>query len=612
MQIGNITTGYRPIKNGNEFNRYFPKPEKRDRVIIEDGEVNQTVDLMKKVVWKYIDDTKKIAPLLKGDSIAQSCDNIWNFLYHHIQYQLDKDGLEQLRRPARSWHERKEGIDCDCFSIFASSILTNMGIPHSFRITKYDRDVYQHVYVIIPLGNRIHIIDPVLSKANYEKPFTQKKDFNMSIDGINVAVLSGPGEQDLYDAVMATHLDGVGLGSMSEEEELNAVYRHLLATRNAIAQNPDLISVVEDPKAFLKMLDYAIKHWNTPNRERALDALSKVEDNLNFKNGLSGIDDDWDDMDNDEDEELLGRWFKRKNKGKRRGFFKFVRNAVKKVGKGLLKLKKPFIRFNPLTITARAGFLLALKFNIKKMGSRLKWAYASKQQAAKHRISESHRQRARKALVRVEKIFVSKLYGKRSALKKAILKGRAGNLNGIVEEDQELDGLGFITTAGVGAMVAAATPVIVKVIKVLKSSGLMKKNESEKINTKQIQSEIVSKSKSRKSYSSASVPQSQDTNSQDISSQEYVEPSSQNYADEYSSSSATSDEKPPNKLLAFIKKNPLVLVGGIAGIGGIGYLAYSQLKKKKKSSSLKGLGSKRKKRKKKTRKSPKVKTIKLS
>ena len=159
FHIGSITTGYRPIKNGDQYSRYFPKPGNEDRVIVEDGTVEDTVDLMKKVVWKYIDDTKEISPRLKSISNRQTCQNIWEFLYHHIQYKLDERGLEQLRRPARSWVERETGIDCDCFSIFCSSILTNLQIPHKFRITKYDSPSYQHVYVVIPEGGSEIIID---------------------------------------------------------------------------------------------------------------------------------------------------------------------------------------------------------------------------------------------------------------------------------------------------------------------------------------------------------------------------------------------------------------------------------------------------------------------
>jgi hypothetical protein len=59
-----VTSGYRAIKDGSRYNSYFPPPDERDRVIIKDGEVTDTVELMEKVVWKYLDDTKRIAPLL--------------------------------------------------------------------------------------------------------------------------------------------------------------------------------------------------------------------------------------------------------------------------------------------------------------------------------------------------------------------------------------------------------------------------------------------------------------------------------------------------------------------------------------------------------------------
>ena len=209
-----IVSGKRTIRDGSRFNPYFPPPDERDRVIIHDGEVTDTVELMEKVVWKYLDDTKRIAPLLQRSSTIDTCNAIWEFIYKFIQYRLDKRGLEQLRRPARSWAERNEGVDCDCMSIFASSILTNLQIPHSFRITRYSADTWQHVYVIVPLedSQRYCIIDAVVSKFNYEKPYSDKMDYTMNLQGINVAVLSGVPGNDHFDAVMATSLTGSDLG----------------------------------------------------------------------------------------------------------------------------------------------------------------------------------------------------------------------------------------------------------------------------------------------------------------------------------------------------------------------------------------------------------------
>jgi hypothetical protein len=503
LDIGFITSGYRTIRDGGDYNKFFTSPDGNDRVI-RDGDVFETVDLMKRVVWKYIDDTKRISSYLKGSTLKDTCQNIWNFLYHHIQYKLDERGLEQLRRPNRSWAERKTGIDCDCFSIFVSSILTNLQIPHSFRITKYEKDSFQHVYVVVPIPGAVneYIIDCVLSKFNYEKPYTDKKDFLMSLDKINIAVLSGF-TPDVMDIVNG--LDGLDdmelLGADAESIRSQAIYEHLVKTRNLVAQKPHLIAQVDYPPAFLQMLDYAIANWHTPNRTAALENLARNEDVLNRLNGIEGMpdeteldgtDDLWGFLDGlslGEIEEELGRASRKERKAKRKakradrkknkkGFFRKVGQAVKKGVKAV-------IRFNPLSIAARNGFLLFLKLNIKKVASRLKWGYATQQQATAKGVTTQQWEKSKKALAKIEKLFADKLQGKRSALKNAILKGKAGGLNGFGgDEEVDIRGLGVAPAAAL----AAAAPVIAAAMKIMKETGLMKKEE-----TQNVESEINAK-----------------------------------------------------------------------------------------------------------------------
>ena len=457
LNISSVTSGYRPIRDGEGYDRFFEKAEDKDRVILRDAEVEETVELIKKVVWKYLSDTTRIAPYLKAATVKESCRNIWEFLYHHIQYKLDEKGLEQLRRPARSWQDRREGIDCDCFSVFVSSILTNLKIPHCFRITRYEQDYFQHVYVIVPTTEgRHYTIDCVLSEFNYEKPFTAKKDFNMNLKGINVAVLSGAPGRNVMDLV--NDLEGLeNLGAENQAEHQDAVYHHLLQTRQLIASKPHTVSTVEYVPGFLKMLDYAIVNWNTPNREKALSILAKNEDEMNRILGLSGaledadLDEDWSHLDGMTDEEIIEELNGKKRKEKRqekkqerqekkeakkqakkdnpkKGFFKKVGEALKKGGKA-------FLRFNPVTIAARNGFLLAIKLNVKKMASRLKPAYMSLEEAKAAGYTEDQWKKAKDAIVKVEKIFADKLQGKREKLKNAIMKARVKKLNGLSGED---------------------------------------------------------------------------------------------------------------------------------------------------------------------------------
>jgi hypothetical protein len=547
-----ITSGYRTIQNGSKFNHLFPKVDFVDEVNIEDGEVDDTVELMMKVVGTYLSDTKELSKVLKQKSDAKTCEAIWNFIYSYIQYKLDKKGLEQLRRPARAWAERETGVDCDCMSIFTSSVLTNLNIPHSFRITRYSEMHWQHVYVVAHLSNGDYIIDGVISKPNYEKPYTEKIDFPMNLNGIKVAVLHGTENNDHYNVIFAPELNGLGDNNNSEIDNL---YQHLITTRNAVAQNPAIIATVDDPKAFLKMLDYAIQYWYTDKRNEALAILSKNEEALNLRNGYS--------MNGFDEYELEGLG----ELGSLKSFFTKVKKTVQKVGdkigQGAKAVVKGVIRFNPVSIAARNGFLLALKLDVQRMASKLKWGYATKEQAAKKNISEAQWNKSKDALAKVERLFADKLQGKRNALKNAILKGRAGNLNGIVEE-ANFAGLGEPVT--MAAAIASATPIIIATVDILKKSGLVGADEN--IDPNAIASEL---SKNPEILNNLSKDQNN------------------------TSDNSPNETSAIGKLINLAKNNPIPTA---IGVGVVGFGAYKLFAKEKPktSTSLAGVKYKPKKK----------------
>ncbi|WPP48961.1 transglutaminase-like domain-containing protein [Catalinimonas niigatensis] len=179
----------RQIQSGKQYDKYFPKPKGLRQIIVkEGGSVEETVALCQKVVAETLSETRQIAPLLQGKTYEETARNIWQFIVTHIQYTLDNragdvGAVERVRTPARSWHDRKNGSDCEDYSIFISSVLTNLGIPHSFRITKYNgKSHWQHIYVIIPRESGYITCDPVVDyRFNYEVPYSQKKDYQMPL-----------------------------------------------------------------------------------------------------------------------------------------------------------------------------------------------------------------------------------------------------------------------------------------------------------------------------------------------------------------------------------------------------------------------------------------------
>ena len=199
-----LTAGPRTIKSGKEFDKFFPLTVLRtDPIVVQNGSVEDSVRVMAQIADRYKSDTEKISQYLSASDYDTTAKNIWNFIYSFIQYNEDQDGIEQIRRPARSWNDRAIGIDCDCMSVFTSSILRNLNIPHYFRITKYNKPEFQHVYVVIPTNDTkkgYYTIDGVIDGYNKEKQFTECKDFDMN--GIPIQLLNGLGvvsEDPLYE-----------------------------------------------------------------------------------------------------------------------------------------------------------------------------------------------------------------------------------------------------------------------------------------------------------------------------------------------------------------------------------------------------------------------------
>lgn len=181
----------RPIKPGTQYNKYFGT--QCESSFLGNGNTDLSISIMAKWVNKYKHQCKSIAlNEFANLSIPNTCNTIYEFLYNHIQYKLD--GTDQkIRSPFCSWQDRENGIDCKSYSVFASCILSNLGIVHYLRKVKqpgYNPDSFSHVYVVVPenqktkkLSDGYYIIDATIHD-NYELPFVEKKDKLMSNVGL--------------------------------------------------------------------------------------------------------------------------------------------------------------------------------------------------------------------------------------------------------------------------------------------------------------------------------------------------------------------------------------------------------------------------------------------
>ncbi|RDC65058.1 hypothetical protein [Adhaeribacter pallidiroseus] len=290
----------RPLLSGSSYNKYFQvaKLQNTNPIINQSGDVFDTILEIENIVQSTLADTAAIARTLAKTKLEDTLENVWNFVYQHIQYKLDETGVEQLRRPLRTWKDRKNGVDCDCYSIFICSILSNLRINHTLRMAKYNgKDYFQHIYVIVPQPNGgYYTLDCVVDAFDYEVPFSQKHDKKMmpiqylnGLDPVNTTSQVKPklpakpgfGMEFIGIGTVA------GLGTLSTPELvyhdfLASVKLHLQNTLALIKSNPAMMG---DKGLFQSRVAYVLARWDQPElRDKALDELARLEEM-----GLAGI-----------------------------------------------------------------------------------------------------------------------------------------------------------------------------------------------------------------------------------------------------------------------------------------------------------------------------------
>ncbi|MEO6832811.1 MAG: hypothetical protein ABI169_11435 [Chitinophagaceae bacterium] len=106
-----ISAGQRVLRtDGAKYNNLFPTPQREDKIVFEDGEVDDTLQLMERVIHTYIDDTQQIAQLLRKEGLADTIQSIWDFFVpkHSVQAGSARTGTTassgaSMGRPTH-WH----------------------------------------------------------------------------------------------------------------------------------------------------------------------------------------------------------------------------------------------------------------------------------------------------------------------------------------------------------------------------------------------------------------------------------------------------------------------------------------------------------------------------
>lgn len=175
------------MKNGTQYSHLIANSN-CSKTTLGEGDTFHTVDQMEQWVLQKHGEVKGLANHLKGKSLKETVVRIHRFLVENIAYKAD-GALQIIKSPACAWKQRELGTDCKTFSVFASSILTNLGIPHAIRQVRQPLlhpDQFTHVYVIVPKSTNAkntngayHTLDGTIP-SNIEVDFIEVKDTFMS------------------------------------------------------------------------------------------------------------------------------------------------------------------------------------------------------------------------------------------------------------------------------------------------------------------------------------------------------------------------------------------------------------------------------------------------
>jgi len=457
----------------------LPLADGNNRSVKNPAKIPDTVRMMKKIIVEQTKTCKGLAKWLKADTLEQSAYNVWRFLKDNVQYRLDDPGTEQLRTPARCWHDRVYGIDCDDYTIFAACILRAMGYNPRIRLVAFrNRTNFSHVYLMV----ENYPLDVVMNLFNIEpKGVTKTEDVlidglgcagngqcnceNKSLSGMETAspLMMGLGTiappNPLTLALIDRQnniLEMQGLGSLDEqtaarefrkthwgvlmnglEEQVGYVdalpYIYDVEGGNAVFGanvDSDAVAMIGAVKAVNRLAQKWAKQ--DPNDPEILSFADYTRAQVDGLDGLGELA-----ASNEYMATVIGELDGRVPRKKRKGWQKF-KKGLKKIGRGV------FLRFNPLTVMARGAFLSLVILNFpKQLGAKLAIGYFSPEEAAKYGLKYEELESARKATKKAENIFY-KLGGKREKFKKAVMKGwRRSKTKKLLEKARGLKGLGY-------------------------------------------------------------------------------------------------------------------------------------------------------------------------
>jgi hypothetical protein len=190
----------------------LPPFTNKEKVLINDQNVNDIINAIVKAQKKYQKDYYNIYPYFVGSDEIETARNVWNFLKKNSDYVIELDTQQTIKSPAAIISTRKSslgGNDCKNLALFSAGIMSayrdnelkNFELFFRFAAYDYFDKIPQHVFVVMKIGKKEIWIDPVLDRFDeHRQPtyYIDKKINPMALVALSGVYNSNSTQQPVY------------------------------------------------------------------------------------------------------------------------------------------------------------------------------------------------------------------------------------------------------------------------------------------------------------------------------------------------------------------------------------------------------------------------------
>lgn len=158
----------------------LPRPKYQSIMVCQKQTVKDISGLIVYGIKQSVPQAQLIAGNFKGRTVDETCQNIWSYLRHKINYKAEPANLQTVKTLSRLFLHDKQG-DCKHLTTAAAALCTALGIPVKLRMVgfnQFEREP-KHIYCVAMHNGKEYIIDAVMPKYDHEPAYKFKQDINL-------------------------------------------------------------------------------------------------------------------------------------------------------------------------------------------------------------------------------------------------------------------------------------------------------------------------------------------------------------------------------------------------------------------------------------------------